>query len=74
MYYQRITSLFRGFFSLKQIFCQVTGEDDFNLKCVPQLAIKGVVVTDSPMPVAKIDTACKSNISILKKKSRKCWY
>jgi hypothetical protein len=30
MYYQRITSLFRGFFSLKQIFCQVTGEDDFN--------------------------------------------
>ena len=29
---------------------------------------KGVVVSDSPEPVAKIDTACKSNISILKKK------
>jgi hypothetical protein len=28
--YQRITSLFRGFFLLKQIFSQVTGEDDFN--------------------------------------------
>jgi hypothetical protein len=24
-------------------------------------------VSDSPVPVAKIDTACKSNISILKK-------
>jgi hypothetical protein len=34
----------------------------------PQLAKKGVVVTDSPVPVAKIDTTCKSNISILKKK------
>jgi uncharacterized protein (DUF1684 family) len=29
---------------------------------------KGVVVSDSPVPVAKIDTACKSNTSILKKK------
>ena len=28
----------------------------------------GVVVSDSPVPVAKIDTACKSNISILRKK------
>jgi uncharacterized protein (DUF1684 family) len=27
-----------------------------------------VVVSDSPVPVAKIDTACKSNISIFKKK------
>jgi hypothetical protein len=27
-----------------------------------------VVVSDSPVPVAKIDTACKSNISILIKK------
>jgi hypothetical protein len=27
-----------------------------------------VVVSDSPVPLAKIDTACKSNISILKKK------
>jgi hypothetical protein len=26
-----------------------------------------VVVSDSPVPVAKIYTACKSNISILKK-------
>jgi hypothetical protein len=25
-------------------------------------------VSDSPVPVAKIDNACKSNISILKKK------
>jgi hypothetical protein len=33
-----------------------------------------VVVSDSPVPVAKIDTACKSNISILKKKITKSWY
>ena len=48
--------------------------DYFAINCVPQLAKKGVVVSDSPVPVAKIDTACKSNISILKKRSRKCWY
>jgi hypothetical protein len=42
--------------------------DYFSINCVPQLAKKGVVVTDSPVPVAKIDTTCKSNISILKKK------
>jgi hypothetical protein len=34
------------------------------MNCVPQLAKSGVVVSDSPVPVAKIDTACKSNISI----------
>jgi len=39
-----------------------------SLNCVPQLAKKGVVVSDSPVRVAKIDTAYKSNISILKKK------
>jgi hypothetical protein len=33
-----------------------------------------VVVSDAPVPVAKIDTACKSNISILKKRCRQCWY
>ena len=38
------------------------------MKFVPQLAKKGVVVSDSPVPVAKIDTACKSNISIYRKK------
>jgi hypothetical protein len=53
MYYQRITSLFRGFSSLKQIFCQVAGQnsfahhhnspyiDYFSINCVPQLAKKG---------------------------------
>ena len=41
--------------------------DYFFINCVPQLAKMGVVVSDSPVPVAKIDTACKSNISILKK-------
>jgi hypothetical protein len=41
--------------------------DYFSINCVPQLAKRGVVMTDSPVPVAKIDTACKSNISILKK-------
>jgi hypothetical protein len=30
-----------------------------------------VVVSDSPLPVAKIDTACKSNISIFAKKITK---
>jgi hypothetical protein len=30
-----------------------------------------VVVSDSPVPVAKIDTACKSNISIFTKKITK---
>jgi hypothetical protein len=32
---------------------------------------KGVVVSDSPVPVKKRDTACKSNITILKKKITK---
>jgi hypothetical protein len=32
---------------------------------------KRVVVSDSPVPVKKIDIACKSNISILKKKITK---
>jgi hypothetical protein len=29
------------------------------MNCVSQLAKKEVVVSDSPVPVAKIDTACK---------------
>ena len=37
---------------------------------VPQLA-KKEGVSDSPVPVAKIDTACKSNISIFRKKITK---
>jgi hypothetical protein len=37
--------------------------DYSSINCVPQLAKKGVVVSDSPVPVAKIDTACKSNIT-----------
>jgi uncharacterized protein (DUF1684 family) len=41
------------------------------MNCVPQLAKTGVVVSDSPVPVAKIDTACKSNISIFRKKNTK---
>jgi len=47
--------------------------DYFSMNCVPQLAKKGgsVVVSDSPVPVAKIDTACKSNISIFTKKITK---
>jgi uncharacterized protein (DUF1684 family) len=41
----------------------------FSINCVRQLAKKGgVVLSESPVPVTKIDTACKSNISILKKK------
>jgi hypothetical protein len=41
------------------------------LRGKPYFAKKGVVVSDSPVPLAKIDTACKSNISILKKKITK---
>jgi hypothetical protein len=44
--------------------------DYFSINCVPQLANKRGV-SDSPVPVAKIDTAYKSNISILKKKITK---
>ena len=43
----------------------------FSINCVAQLARKGVVVSDSPVPMAKIDTACKSNISILTEKITK---
>ena len=42
----------------------------FSINCVPQLAKKGCV-SDLPVSVAKIDTACESNISILKKKITK---
>ena len=39
------------------------------MNCVPQHAKgRGVMVSDSPVPVAKIDTACKSNISNFTKK------
>ena len=41
------------------------------MNCVPQLAKTGVVVSDSPVHVAKIDTACKSNISIFRKEITK---
>jgi hypothetical protein len=39
------------------------------MNCVPQLA--KMVVSDSPVPVAKIDTACKSNISIFTRRITK---
>jgi hypothetical protein len=29
------------------------------MNCVPQLSKREVVVSDSPVPVVKIDTACK---------------
>ena len=44
--------------------------DYFSMNFVPQLA-KKEGVSDSPVPVAKIDTACKSNISIFRKKITK---
>jgi hypothetical protein len=45
--------------------------DYFSMNCVPQLAKRGVVVSDSPVPVAKIDTACTSNISIFTRRITK---
>jgi hypothetical protein len=35
--------------------------DYFSINCVPQLAKKGVVVTDSPVPVAKIEFSMHTN-------------
>ena len=58
----KIQTFFNGFLHYS------TYIDYFSINCVPKLAKKGVVVSDSPVPVAKIDTACKSNISIFKKK------
>ena len=38
------------------------------MHCVPQPSKREVVVSDSPVPVVKIDTACKSKIFDLYKK------
>ena len=64
----KIQPFFNGFRHYSQCI------DYFAMNFVPQLAKKVVMVSDSPVPVAKIDTACKSNISIFRKRSRKCWY
>ena len=42
----------------------------FSMNCALQPAKSGVVVSDSPVPVTKID-ACKSNISIFTRKITK---
>jgi hypothetical protein len=65
IFYIKIQTMFNGFHHYSQYI------DYFSMNCVPQLAKTGVVVSDSPVPVAKIDTACKSNISIFRKKNTK---
>ena len=59
----KIQTCFNGFHQYSHYI------DYFSINCVPQLAKRGV--SDSPVSVAKIDTACKSSISILIKKITK---